>query len=155
MHGLRTWHDKPVHGSAVDRRVKPYTLNPQPCALTSKLSGVLWNAKFGQACPFAHLGYQRLGHFLRALNATVLSLHRSSDNDDFRVLPLLARPPPSSVAHGTALQGRRGLGSGAGQVQGERERGVDAELVKKVDLMNEDDEAYLNAQDRSEVACTA
>ena len=37
-------------------------------------------------------------------------------------------------------------------MQGERERGVDAELVKKVDLMNEDDEAYLNAQDRSE-AC--
>ena len=36
-------------------------------------------------------------------------------------------------------------------MQGERERGVDAELVK-VDLMNEDDEAYLNPQDRSEVA---
>ena len=114
---------------------------------------MLWNAKFGQACPFAHLGYERLGHFLRALNATVLSLHRSSDNDDFRVLPLSARPPPSSVAHGTARQGSRGLGSGAGQVQGERERGVDAELVK-VDPMDEDDEAYLNPQDRSEVACT-
>ena len=37
-------------------------------------------------------------------------------------------------------------------MQGERDRGVDAELVK-VDLMNEDDDAYLNAQDRSEVAC--
>ena len=38
-------------------------------------------------------------------------------------------------------------------MQGERERGVDAELVK-VDPMDEDDEAYLNPQDRSEVACT-
>ena len=115
---------------------------------------MLWNAKFGQACPFAQLGYERLGHFLRAVNSSVLSLHRPSDNDDFRVLPLFARPPPSSVAHGTARQGWRGLGSGAGQVQGERDRGVDAELVK-VDLMNEDDDAYLNPHDRSEVACTA
>ena len=39
-------------------------------------------------------------------------------------------------------------------MQGERDRGVDAELVK-VDLMNEDDDAYLNPHDRSEVACTA
>ena len=59
-----------------------------PRGMMAARLGDEWKAKHGQGCPWAELGFERQGGFLKAMEGKAVKLWRKRDGDDYKVCPI-------------------------------------------------------------------
>ena len=140
----------------------------------SILLTLVLQAMFGSGCPWAALGFERQGGFLRAVDGIAVKLWRRDVNDDYKILPLSAWTP-SVAAPGEEGRRRSRRGEESESAE-EREREREGALGNADDFFDvskkleipagarvgddsddgadedeDDDELFLDSNDRREV----
>lgn len=72
---------------AVIDQMKVLALSRPSGMMAARLSDE-WKAKYGTGCPWAELGFERQGSFLKAMEGKAVKLWRRGVGDDYKVFPL-------------------------------------------------------------------